>query len=144
MLTNASAQVIQKVKMDDVVTLLDTSKGPVMVNFFATWCSPCVHELPYFEKEAAEKKVKLVLVSLDFAESVPNGIRSFMNKNKYRSTVYWLSDTNADEYCPKIDRSWNGAIPVTIMVNNTKKIRQFYGFQLTEERLVAELKKLVD
>ncbi|MDB5232600.1 MAG: hypothetical protein JWN76_3405 [Chitinophagaceae bacterium] len=140
----SQAQAIRKVKMDEVAKMIDTAKGPLIINFFATWCSPCVHELPYFEKQATEKNIQLVLVSLDFPETFPNGIRSFMTKSKYKSKVLWLADTNADEYCPKIDKTWSGAIPVTIMVNNAKKYRRFYDSQLTEQRLAMELKNLLD
>jgi len=142
------AQTVQKVKIDDVMKMIDTSSCPIIINFWATWCQPCVHEIPWFEKSIAalkDKKVKLLLVSLDFKEDFLNKkIEQFVKDQHYNATVVWLDETNADKFCPKIDSSWDGSIPVTLMVNNQKKYRQFFEFQLKEERFKLELDKLVE
>ncbi|SKA12924.1 AhpC/TSA family protein [Sediminibacterium ginsengisoli] len=141
------AQEIRKMKIADVVKMADTSSVPLVINFWATWCGPCVREIPWFEKTVAEfkdQKVRLVLVSLDFADDYPKGIAAFAKKNGYKSDIVWLDETNADLFCPQIDKSWDGAIPVTLMVNNGKRYRQFFGQQLPEQRLLLELKKLVE
>jgi thiol-disulfide isomerase/thioredoxin len=128
--------------------MIDTSTSPLIVNFWASWCQPCIHEIPWFEKavaEVKEKNVKIVLVSLDFATDYNNKtLQQFVKKNGYQSKVVWLDETNADKFCPKIDSSWDGSIPVTLMVNNKKKYRQFYEFQLKEDRFKLELDKLVN
>ena len=142
----ARAQEIKAVKMDDVVKMIETSTEPIIVNFWATWCAPCVHEIPWFEKNVYTTdgaKVKLVLVSLDFKEDFPANLKAFVQKNKYQSQVVWLSETNADSFCPKIDKSWDGAIPASLFVNNKTKYRKFYGRQLTEEQFKLELKEVV-
>ena len=146
-LQGAQAQQIKKVKIADVLKMIDTSTVPLVVNFWATWCQPCVHELPWFEKNIAamkNEKVKLLLVSLDFAEDYPKAIAGFMKKNGYKSQVVWLNETDANVFCPAIDKAWEGAIPATIMVNNKKHYRKFLGQQLPEPRLQQELKLLVE
>ncbi|HEX6915126.1 MAG TPA: TlpA disulfide reductase family protein [Chitinophagaceae bacterium] len=144
----ASAQEIPKWKIDDVLTLIDTSSTPMVVNFWATWCQPCVHEIPWFEKAVAayrDSGIKLVLVSLDFRSDYDNGrLRQFVKKAGYSSSVVWLNETNADRFCPPIDSAWGGAIPATLMVNNKTGYRKFFEFQLKEERLKLELQKLVE
>jgi len=145
--STAFAQV-KKVKIEDVVNMIDTSSTPIIINFWASWCQPCVHEIPWFEKAVAElkdTKVKIVLVSLDFATDYKSkALEQFAKKQGYTSTVVWLEETNADKFCPKIDSSWDGSIPVTLMVNNKKKYRQFFEYQLREERFKLELAKLVE
>lgn len=142
------SQEIKKVKIEDVVNMIDTSSTPIIVNFWATWCQPCIHEIPWFEKAVAElkdKQVKVVLVSLDFGKDYREKLLDqFVKKQGYTSTVVWLDETNADKFCPKIDSSWDGSIPVTLMVNNQKKYRQFFEYQLKEQRFKLELAKLVE
>lgn len=141
------SQQIKKVKIDDVIKMIDTATAPLAINFWASWCHPCVEELPWFEKTIAglkDQKVKLILVSLDFANDYPKKITNFVKKKGYKSTVVWLDETNANEFCLKIDSSWMGNIPVTIMVNNRKQYRKFYGQQLNEESLKQALQKLIE
>jgi len=134
-------------KIEDVVKMIDSSETPIVVNFWASWCKPCIHEIPWFEKivsEYKDKGVKLVLVSLDFADDYKNKtLQQFVKKNKYASQVIWLDETNADRFCPPIDSAWGGSIPATLMVNNKKGYRQFFEFQVKEERFKLELDKLV-
>ncbi len=139
-------QQIPKMKIGDVVKIIDTSTMPIIVNFWASWCAPCIHEIPWFEKnvkEYADKGVKLILVSLDFKEDYPLYLGSFVKKSGYSSQIVWLNETDADVFCPKIDAAWSGAIPATVMVNNAKKYKAFYGGQLTEPKFIEALKNLV-
>ncbi|MFL9485611.1 TlpA disulfide reductase family protein [Chitinophagaceae bacterium LWZ2-11] len=141
------SQEIKKVKIEDVMKMADTSSVPLVINFWATWCHPCVQELPWFEKSVAElknKNVKLLLVSLDFAEDYPAGIVKFAKEHGYTSQIVWLNETDANAFCPKVDKTWEGTIPVTLMVNNKKHYRQFFNQQLPEPRLKLELQKLVE
>lgn len=142
-----TAQPVKKIKMKELLHLIDTSKTPLVVNFWATWCGPCIREIPWFEKnirEFAGKKVKLILVSLDFGDEYPSGIAEFAKKNGYQAEIYWLNETIPEEFCPQIDKTWQGTIPVTLMVNNQKKYRHFFGQQLPEARLQLELHHLTD
>jgi len=147
LVTMVQAQTIKKVKITDVIKMADTATSPLIINFWASWCKPCVQELPWFEKVVADyqsKGVKLVLVSLDFAEDYPKGIADFAKKKGYKSTIVWLNETDANMFCPKIDKTWEGTIPVTLMVNNAKKYRAFYNQQLPEAQLVKAVKALVE
>ena len=141
------SQQIKKVKIGDVLKMIDTSSSPLVINFWASWCKPCVHEIPWFEKNIIpleSKGVKLILVSLDLKEDYPKAIAEFAKKENYQATIIWLDETNPDMFCPKIDRSWDGTIPVTLMVNNKKKYKQFFAQQLPEPRLKSELQKLIE
>lgn len=146
--TNAQAKapLIKKVKITDVKAMMDTCTMPLIVNFWATWCAPCVKEIPYFDSLIAAQKnpVKLLLVSLDFAASYPKELTDFVKKQGYKGEVVFLNEFNADYFCPVVDKKWTGAIPISVFINNRKHYRQFYGDQLTRERLYDAYAKLVE
>jgi len=140
------AQPIKKVKIADVLHIADTSTVPIVINFFATWCRPCVQELPWFEKtvpDYKEKKVKLLLVSLDYADDYPKGIAEFAKKHDINSQIVWLDGSDPNFFCPKVDKRWEGTIPVSLLINNATHFRAFYDYQLPEGQLKMALDKLV-
>ena len=78
------AQEISVIKMKQLEKILsDKSSDVTIVNFWATWCGPCVKELPYFEKVNGEKdsSIKIILVSLDFADKIDRVIDFAKRKN---------------------------------------------------------------
>ena len=114
-----------------------------IVNFWATWCKPCVKELPYFEQIGEEYKnsdLKIILVSLDFPDQIER-LEQFIERKKIKSTVVWLDDGKANEWIPKVDQNWSGAIPATIIY--TKDKRNFYEQSFTYEELEKELKSFL-
>lgn len=140
------SQEIKKVKIEQLVQMIDTTTGPLIVNFWASWCKPCIHEIPWFEKNlktSEAQNVKLILVSLDFANNYPNGILKFAKGQGYTSEIVFLDEMNADKFCPPIDKAWDGAIPVSLFVNNGKKYRKFYNQQLPEPQFKIALSELV-
>ena len=144
--TVAQAQSVKKVKIEELAEYIRRSDHPLVVNFWATWCAPCVEEIPYFQSEVkkyAEQKVELILVSLDFPEAYPKQISAFIQKKKFEASFFWLNETNADHFCPQIDEKWSGSIPSTLFINNKTGYRKFFERQLTDRQLPGEVKALV-
>ena len=90
----------------------------VVINFWATWCVPCVKELPYFE-QATEKyandDVAVVLVSLDFKRQIDTRLKPFVEKRQLKSHVVVLDDPDANKWIDKVHPDWSGAIPATLI-----------------------------
>ena len=100
-----------------------------VVNFWATWCGPCIQELPEFTKLADNykgKQVKILLVSLDDKKSYPEKLAKFVSKKKLAHEVFWLSETNANEFIPKINNEWQGSIPATMLYYKTKNYTKLF------------------
>lgn len=117
-----------------------------VVNFWATWCKPCVEELPAFEKLQAtygmSKPLKVVLVSLDFPNKVQTQVIPFIKKNTIQSQVLLLDDADANRWIPLVDESWSGAIPATLIFKN--KQQQFYERSFTYQELDTEVQSFLN
>ena len=112
----------------------ENNSKPLVVNFWATWCAPCVKELPYFEKLNQENtNVKVILVSLDFEKQVESKLIPFLKKKKIASTSIYLADKDYNSWLPKIDKNWSGSIPATVIFNQDKKIFVEQDFSNYEE-----------
>ncbi len=111
-----------------------------VVNFWATWCVPCVQELPHFEKLNADykdKKVKVLLVSLDMHKMVESKLIPFIKEKNLQSDVVLLRDPDANRWIAKVDKNWSGAIPATVIYRNNA--RKFYEQAFTYEELQKEV-----
>ncbi len=116
-----------------------------VVNFWATWCKPCVKELPYFEelnKEYKEKGVEVLLVSLDMPSMLEKQLIPFIQKKELRSKVMVLDDVKSHLWIPKVDEAWSGAIPATVIYK--KDERAFYEQSFTYTELEDELLKILE
>lgn len=114
-----------------------------VVNFWATWCAPCIKELPHFEKLRAEhksEKLAVLLISVDFKSKLNSGVIPFVKRKNLKSEVFLLNESSPQEYIDRIDPSWSGSIPATIFIKNDK--RKFVESEFTYEQLLTEYKKL--
>ena len=146
LVTSASySQQLKKLKISELEDYINKSEKPLLVNFWATFCQPCVEELPYFQSIIKEKyngQVELLLVSLDLPDYYPAKISSFIKTRHVTAPTVWLNESNADMFCPRIDKSWEGTIPASLFINNKKNYRKFHEGQLTSNMLKKELAEL--
>ena len=137
---------IQVVDFDEFYSKIDLSSDDTyVINFWATWCSPCVKELPYFEsvnKEYAEKNVKVILVSLDFPSQIESKLKPYLKKNKIKSNVILLDDSKMNKWVPRVSEKWDGGIPATLIVNSSNY--NFYPNPFEKEELVTEILKVIN
>lgn len=115
-----------------------------VINFWATWCAPCIKELPYFEKLNAEysnKNVEVILVSLDFPHLYEKKLKPFIKKKQLKSKVIALDDADMNSWIPKIDKSWSGSIPATVIYKNDE--RKFFEQSFNYEELEKEVNKFL-
>lgn len=113
-----------------------------VINFWATWCKPCVEELPYFQKlheTYQDEKVKVILVSLDFPNQIESKFIPFLEKNQLGPEIALLLDDDVNSWGNEVDPSWGGAIPITLVYKGDD--RSFHGTQYAS---YDELKQMVD
>jgi len=144
--TSYGQNTIEKVKITDLENYITNSDHPLIVNFWATFCVPCNHEIPYFQTgvdKYKDQKVELILVSLDLPAYYPEKIADFARRSDYRARILWLNETDADYFCPKVDQRWTGGIPSSLFINNATHYRRFFDRQLTEPQVDLEIKKML-
>lgn len=139
------AQDIRRVKIAELDLLIRQSEHPVIVNFWATWCKPCVEELPSLIREMKahkEDSLQLILVSLDDQETYNGKLKTLIRERNYEGLFLWLDETNADLFCPVIDSSWSGAIPATLLLNKKRNYRKFVEAKLADESIKQLLNEM--
>ena len=142
------AQQAEVVKFPFIESLINTSSDTTyVINFWASWCKPCVKEISEFEElnsKYSSKKVKVVLVSLDFKRDVETRVGSLIKQKQLKSQVVLLDDLDYNSWIDRVDKSWGGAIPATLFVNNFSKKRQFFEKEFTFEELEQTVKQLIN
>ena len=117
------------------LTPLLQQKGDMVyvVNFWSTWCAPCVKELPYFEALNQQQDVEILLVSLDFPKHKASRLIPFLIENDRKSKVLLLDDEDENTWINAIDPSWSGALPATLIYTQQK--RGFYEQSFSQNEL---------
>jgi len=136
-----AAQEVRIIKFQELEKIIHTESSQIQViNFWATWCGPCVKELPVFEKLNSQGRsdVKVTLINLDFADQLKK-VNTFLERKNVKSETLLLDEIDYNSWIDKVDESWGGAIPATLVINSRTGQRKFVEKELTE----AELENLI-
>jgi thiol-disulfide isomerase/thioredoxin len=141
-----SGQNAEQIRLKDLQKVLSTSTDRIQVfNFWATWCAPCVKEIPLFEKLNQENNsVDVTLVSMDFdLDPNPDKVNRFVARKNIQSKVLILMETDPNSWIDKVDKEWTGALPATLIINTKSGKRKLVQKELHEgdlEKLIEEVK----
>lgn len=112
------------------VIFQDTTQPIVIVNLFATWCPPCIGEIPYLNDLQKKYKEKLFVVGILTHDSImQDALDTFMAKNQIN---YFISnatdnDTFANQLAITLDLPENFSIPLTVMYVNGEYFTHYEG-----------------
>ena len=129
---------VKVVKFKELEQIMNSEKENLLVvNFWATWCKPCVKELPSFEeahKNFKDKKVRLLLVSLDYPNELKKTLIPFLAKHNITAEVVLLDAPNPNKWLDKISPDWSGTIPATLIIKPNGD-RKFFEKEFSYEEL---------
>jgi len=133
------------IRLKDLQQIISQPSDKVQViNFWATWCAPCVKEIPLLEKLNLENQlVEVTLVSMDYdLDSNPEKVNRFISRKNLQSRVLILAERNPNDWIDKIEKKWSGALPATLVVNTQTNTRRFVQGELKPgeiEKMIQEV-----
>lgn len=141
-LLSNEAKIIDVEQLEEIISTPDDKIQ--VINFWATWCGPCIKELPVFEKVWHEQRdiAEVTLVTVNFAEDIEK-VNRFIEKKKLQSRVLLIDNVDYNAWIDKVDETWSGAIPATLIINTKTKQRRFVEGQLDEGRLESIINQLI-
>ena len=137
---------LEAVKYEQLFSILKQNDDKLyVVNFWATWCRPCMEELPHFlevdETYRKDDDYQMILVSLDKSNSLQTSVAKVVKTMNIKPDVFLLDDTKRmNEFINLIDPAWSGSIPATVLYKNEKQIF-FHEGQLSKTELEELIKK---
>jgi len=142
---NATIEVLET--FSELQAIIDAGDHDVLVlNFWSTTCAPCIKEMPHFNKlntEYSHKNVGILLVSLEKAMRLETHIYPYVQKYGIVPEVMVLKDQNYRIWTDKIDESWYGALPATLIIKGEQRKFRFGSYK-TYEELKADVDKVLE
>jgi len=149
-LSSATASFSKDIRRITKAELSQILKNPSdklhVINFWATWCGPCVSELPAFQKTVNETdgdKVDFLFISLDFPSDAEKKLKHFLKKSNYTFNVCLMTETDYNLWIDEVDPSWQGNIPATLFFNRARKIHHFVGEPIDKPQLEKTIQSLL-
>jgi len=113
-------------KPTDFHKLKAASQGKVLlINFWATWCAPCVAEFPEFvmiDKTYRAKGVRMVSISTDDKSDLEGAVIPFLKKQKAEFESFLSDSDDPQELIDVVDKNWSGALPATFVFDKQGKL----------------------
>ena len=131
------------IKLKDLHNIIETPSPKItVINFWATWCAPCIKELPLFEALNQKRDdVTIILVSMDLdLDPDPEKVYKFIERKNLKSQVLLLNEQDPNSWINTVDEQWSGALPATLIINSKTGQRKFIGKEIHD----GELDKLID
>lgn len=142
-----ASTVVERVSRSEVGEILQAARGKVLVvNLWATWCPPCVEEMPYFAtfyNEYHDKDVAFLPLSVDDPAQIDSNVRRFQQDKGLPFPVRVLVERDLDALGKVLKTPLDGAIPVTLVYDREGKLKQSWEESITLENLKGAVDRLL-
>jgi thiol-disulfide isomerase/thioredoxin len=147
LLLTTAAQAAVKVVPADAPTIkkaIAAQKGHVvLVNFWATWCAPCVAEFPAIVTISRRDKARgliVIAVSADSAKDLHTKVEPFLAKQKVKFPVYLERSADPEDFINAFDTTWQGDLPRTFIYDRQGHLVKTLSDLQTTRTLAAALR----
>ena len=144
--SGVTGQALSEIDQEELLAITGSKNDTTyVVNFWATWCSPCLKEIDYFEEVHRlnqERHLKVILVSLDFPDQAEKRLIPFLMEKEITAQVVLMTDLKYNEWIDHVDPSWSGAIPATLIFNKDQRI--FLEQELSREELFKHVNQILN
>lgn len=141
------SQNVEVFDFDNFYEYIESQNSNILViNFWATWCRPCIKEMPIFQEihnNYNNDSLKVILVSLDFINHLENRVIPFIKERNIQSQVILLDDTDYNSWINKVDKNWQGEIPFTWIKDKKNNKNIFLYGEITKEQITNTIDLLI-
>ncbi len=142
---HAQDEQVEKIGTKELMELLNKQNDTTyVVNFWATWCSPCVKEIPYFQElmdTYADRKLQVILVSMDFPNQLEKRVQPFLRDKDIALPVYLMTNMDYNSWIDRVEPGWSGAIPATLFYKRSSRI--FFEQEFEKDILFTRLEQFM-
>ena len=140
------AERVEVIKIDGLQNLIQEDQHKIhLINFWATWCAPCIKELPQFVQLADDHpEVSVSLVSIDFIENLDSKVIPFLDKKEIKFRTLLMDEIDYNLWIDLVDPSWSGAIPATLIIEPATGKRIFLEKEFENGELEKDYQKFIN
>lgn len=145
---SAELGTVKLIAGSDLTPLAEGLHGkPALVNVWATWCEPCVKEMPDLVRFYNQHKDRVAFLSLsiDFPDDAETRVKAFIEKTRIPFPVYVLDAVPPEEVTAALaiaDTGWDGALPATFLLAPDGTVRRHWFEAVTFETLDRALSEM--
>lgn len=138
---------LKTVDASDINNQINKHKGSeaVLINFWATYCAPCIEEFPMIvdlSEKYKEKGMQVYFVSADWLDREKE-VMAFLIEKNVKGLSFIKEEGNDNNFINEISREWSGALPFTIVYDKSGNLSDYWEMKKNKDRFESAIIKAI-